>query len=192
MKRWLVRNGWFIFTVLFIAIYLLFFRTAEVIGISMEPTYNNDDFLFLHKTSHVNRNDIIVVYSESLNKLLCKRVIGVSGDHIVINNYGLSVNDVLLDEPYVSTKDWYSNIESVDVIVPVDSIFVLGDNRVVSNDSRKLGCIAINDVVGVSIINITKLFGLRKKNLVYYTTGLFAMLLLVELMFKGFDSKKLD
>ena len=182
MKRWLVNNGWFLGAVLFICVYLLLFGTAEVSGSSMEPTYSNGDFLFLYKTEGINRGNIVIIYNETLNKLLCKRVIGVSGDHVHIDSNGLSVNDTLLDESYVKTSDWYKGYSDLDVDVPDGALFVMGDNRSNSTESRQLGCMPATDVLGVSVLNVTKACGLQKNMLVYVMTGLCVAMLLVEFL----------
>ncbi len=78
-----------------------------------------------------------------------KRVIGVAGDHVVIEDGEVYVNDMKLEEPYLQdsvktpTKGPY-----YDVVVPEGYLFVMGDNRTGSTDSRMLGCIPLNKVEG--------------------------------------------
>lgn len=118
-----------------------FARPSLVLGPSMEPTLDNYDLLLMEHitlfTKLPEHGDIIVFKSDlALNsfmkKSLIKRVIGVAGDHIRISNEQVYVNDVLLEETYISDV---TNGE-LDVVVPEDHVFVLGDNRPISRDSR--------------------------------------------------------
>ena len=82
-----------------------------------------------------------------------KRVIAVAGDTIQIKENGVYVNGKLLDEPYVNNKEapYYGNVSDElkkGVTVPDGKIFVMGDNRNHSADSRQLGFIPVNDVIG--------------------------------------------
>lgn len=83
-----------------------------------------------------------------------KRVIGLPGDHIVINDDGTVYrNDEKLDEPYL--KDGITNKEIYnDIIVPEGTVFVMGDNRLVSKVSRYFGCVPISKVDGYVIIRV--------------------------------------
>lgn len=187
---WKVVKSWgFTILIAFILLsYLLFFETAEVSGNSMFPTYHDGDFLILRKTTEVDYSDVIAVRSEALNKDLIKRVIGVAGDHIVITSEGLYRNGELLDETYL-TDDWSK--QDLDIVVPEDGIFVLGDNRNASTDSRVLGCLKQSDVLGVSALDITKLTGLHRSTLAKFT--LFCWIVCFLLMFcKKFRSKNKD
>lgn len=84
-----------------------------------------------------------------------KRVIGLPGDHIKIDlNGNVYINNNLLDEPYL--KDVKTTITGnyTDVIVPKNSIFVMGDNRVQSMDSRSFGCIPFDKIDGYVISRV--------------------------------------
>ncbi len=84
-----------------------------------------------------------------------KRVIGVAGDHIVIDDDGFVYkNDVLLEEDYIKDGFTNQNGEYVDVVVPENTVFVMGDNRLMSKDSRSFGCIPISKVNGYVIIRL--------------------------------------
>lgn len=171
-------------SVLVLIIYFVCFGTAQVTGSSMYPTYNNGDFLLIAKLEQVEYGDIIAINSDVLNKFLCKRVIGLGGDHIVINNDGLYRNDELVEESYIESVDWYLSSKSVDVIVPDNYIFVLGDNRNASTDSREIGCLNSKDLYGVSILNITKRFGLNRKDLIRVLEIIFIFIIVIATFIK--------
>lgn len=178
MKKIVKSYGFTIFIVFILLSYLLFFGTAEVSGSSMFPTYKDNDFLILRKTTKVDYSDVIAVKSEALHKALIKRVIGVEGDHIVINEDGLFRNGQLIDEPYL-TDDWYK--QGLDTVVPKDEIFVMGDNRNASTDSRVIGCLNVDDIIGISVLDITKYTGLTRSALIKLT--LFCWIVCLLLMF---------
>lgn len=184
-----VKSWGFTIIIAFILLsYLLLFETAEVSGSSMFPTYKDGDFLILRKTTKVEYENVVAVKSEALNKDLIKRVIGVAGDHIVINSEGLFRNGKLLDETYL-TDDWYKN--DLDIVVQDGEIFVLGDNRNASTDSRVLGCLKQSDILGISVLDITKHTGLHRITLVRFT--FFCWIVCLLLMFcKKFRSKNKD
>ena len=80
-----------------------------------------------------------------------KRVIGRPGDHVEIKNGHIYINEEILEEPYISdalTTDMSLGGEFYDIIVPEGYIYVLGDNRTSSADSRRFGCIPISKIEG--------------------------------------------
>lgn len=92
-----------------------------------------------------------------------KRVIGVAGDHIVITEEGeVYVNDEKIDEPYLHEQNTPKTGEYMDVVVPPDCIYVMGDNRKESKDSRFFGCVPVSHVDGYVIARIWPLNKLGK------------------------------
>lgn len=94
-----------------------------------------------------------------------KRVIAVAGDHIVISDDGsVYVNDIKLEENYIREPKTTQNGEYIDVIVPEDTVFVMGDNRNESKDSRYFGCVPISKINGYVLCRIWPLnkFGALK------------------------------
>jgi signal peptidase I len=88
-------------------------------------------------------------------KSYIKRIIGLEGDHIVIGEDGIVYrNDEALDEPYLKDGITSRNGAYVDVIVPEDAIFAMGDNRLQSMDSRSFGCVPITQIDGYVISRI--------------------------------------
>lgn len=103
---------------------------------SMSPTLNVGDQLFVSKVYNLNkikRGDILVFRSEELDDTLIKRVIGLPGDRVCINNGSVSVNGEVLNESYVeNASNNYGEFQ-----VPQGKYFFLGDNRISSYDSSK-------------------------------------------------------
>ncbi len=141
----------------------LFFPILKVSGVSMEPTLENGQIIVLEKSGKFETGDLIGFYYQ--NKILLKRVIGQAGDYINIDaNGNVYVNDVKLDEPYLNeTALGDCNIE-LPYQVPDGKIFVMGDNRSKSVDSRSklVGCVSEEQVVGRVMLRIWPLnqFGL--------------------------------
>ena len=103
---------------------------------SMVPTLNKGDNLFVtrvYNPENLERGDIVVFYSDELKEILIKRLIGLPGDKIKIQNGVVNVNGEDLKEDYVvnNDTDYYGTFE-----VPEDKYFFLGDNRAISKDSR--------------------------------------------------------
>lgn len=125
------------------------FALIRVDGSSMEPTLIDGEVLFLRRTKEVRAGDIAGIhYGE---KILLKRVIGMPGDEIEIDEEGgVYVNGRLLEEPYLAKKSLERCELEFPVKVPEGAFFVLGDNRPVSIDSRdgSVGYIKEDQIVG--------------------------------------------
>ena len=145
---------------LLIATGMIFIRFSEVNGSSMEPGMENGDILATSVFGTVKNGQEVCIYSEEYDTVLVKRIIGIPGDHIVINNSGLYINEELLDEAYVKTEDW--DKAALDLYVPEGYVYVMGDNRDGSMDSREFGCLPEENIEGSVITDITRLCGLHK------------------------------
>ena len=122
----------------------LFLPVIQVSGDSMEPSMHDGDILLLLKTGKFNYGDLCCVAWQ--NKLLLKRVIGKGGDEIVISEDGtVSVNGEVLDEPYVLNKSLGECDIDFPYEVPDGALFVLGDRRDTSIDSRNTVTGSVND-----------------------------------------------
>ncbi len=138
--------------VLFIGINAVSAR-VRVDGFSMLPTLEDGEFVLVNKLSYqfgeVQRGDIIVFhYPVNPDEELIKRVIGVPGDHIWVNNNQVILNGQVLNEPYIAETPLYEG----EWKVPEGYVFVLGDNRNDSSDSHSWGLLASEKVVGKAVL----------------------------------------
>lgn len=138
---------------------------------SMEPTLYGNDYLIVNKLAYINKDhpehgDIIVFESDlprtdgvQGTKLLIKRVIAVEGDVVTISDGYVYVNGEKLDEPYVNDQGstWPEDgEETVNMTVPENKLFCLGDNRMVSRDSRdpEVGLVDEDTVMGKAFVRL--------------------------------------
>lgn len=143
----------FIVVLLVIALSLLFgvfkFSIFKINGYSMYPTIKEGNFVASIKSKDYKRGDIVVFLHGNVKTI--KRVIGVSGDVIDIKDNGdVYVNDELLEEDYVLEK-YKGDVEiNLPYKVRDNEVFVLGDNRSDSLDSRVIsfGCIKEDEILG--------------------------------------------
>lgn len=133
----------------------LFLPVLEIYGNSMSPTLESKDIVASVKTSELKQGDICCLYYN--NHILVKRVIGVPGDVIVMDEAGnVYVNGALLDEPYLTEKALGECDIEFPFTVPEQTVFVLGDNRSTSVDSRNslIGCISMDEIVGKIVFRV--------------------------------------
>ncbi len=127
----------------------------RIYGTSMTPTLQDGEVICCVKTSDFKAGDVVAFYYN--NKLLVKRVIGLPGDWIDMDEDGnVYVNEVLLEEPYLEEKALGEADIEMPYQVPESQIFVLGDHRSTSIDSRHttVGCIAQEQIVGKIFLRI--------------------------------------
>ncbi len=139
---------------LLVLLFTFIFRIAGVVGGSMEPTLYTQERLILTTHFYEPTHGDIVVIDRYTQEPLIKRVIGVAGDTIRIDGANGIVyrNGEALEEGYVSGPTSPKEMEE-EVTVPAGYIFVLGDNRAVSKDSRskEIGLVDTEDVVGKAV-----------------------------------------
>jgi len=137
----------------FIIIFL--YQPVKVEGTSMMPSLQDQERIFVNKFVYrlepIQRGDIIVFrYPRDPSKSFIKRVIGLAGDRIRIDQGEVYVNGKLVDEDYVPIV--YSDERSYpEIVVPVNSYFVLGDHRSMSNDSRDFGPVDASFTYGKAV-----------------------------------------
>lgn len=126
---------------------------VRVENISMEPTLQPGEFILVNKLAYRLGNfrygDIVVFhFPPNPSEDYIKRVIGLPGDIISVENGQVFVNGYGLTEPYIASPPQYGG----EWQVPLDSIFVLGDNRNQSSDSHSWGFVPRNYVVGKALV----------------------------------------
>jgi signal peptidase I len=137
----------------FIIIFL--YQPVKVEGTSMMPSLDDQERIFVNKFVYrwepIQREDVIVFrYPRDPSKSFIKRVIAIGGDHVRIDGGQVYVNGEALDEDYVPRA--YADSRSyMEIVVPQDHYFVLGDHRSLSNDSRDFGPVPENLVFGKAV-----------------------------------------
>lgn len=141
----------------------LWMPVLQIYGGSMTPTLSDGNIVVSVKSGDFQSGDIIAFYYN--NKILIKRVIAEPGDWVNIDEYGtVYVNDAKLDEPYLAEKSLGDcNIE-LPYQVPESRLFVMGDHRSVSVDSRNtaVGCVAEEQIVGKIVFRVWPLHDFGK------------------------------
>lgn len=127
----------------------LWLPVLQIYGNSMTPTLEPGEYVVALKTDKFQPGDMIAFYYN--NKVLVKRVVASSGDWVNIDEDGnVYINEKLLDEPYLTEKAYGDTNISFPYQVPESRVFVLGDHRSVSVDSRNtaVGCVSEEQIVG--------------------------------------------
>lgn len=155
MKSWILSLSVAVGIVLIVRTFL--FAPYIVEGASMEPTLHNQEKIFVNKLTSVtgfDRGEIVIIKGSEDNYV--KRIIGLPGDMVEMKNDQLFVNGELIKESYLAYNrevaeqmGVYLTDDFDTVTVPKNQYFVMGDNRLVSMDSRNgLGLIEEDQIVG--------------------------------------------
>lgn len=126
---------------------------VRVENISMQPTLQPEEFVLVNKLAYrlgdVSYGDVVIFhYPLNPNEDYVKRAIGLPGDVVTVQNGQVTVNGIVLDEPYIMAPPMYSNTWTV----PEGQIFVLGDNRNSSSDSHNWGFVPMENLVGKALL----------------------------------------
>jgi signal peptidase I len=126
---------------------------VRVDGFSMRPTLQDGEYILVNKLaykfSEPSRGDIIVfIFPVNPEEDLIKRIIGIPGDTITVQDGVLTVNGAVVDEPYINAPPAYNGTWQV----PEGNLFVLGDNRNDSRDSHQWGLLPMQNVIGRSVL----------------------------------------
>ena len=129
------------------------FTPVIVSGQSMEPTFENENKIVISKIHKINRFDMIVFHAPNSDEDFIKRVIGLPGDVVVMKDDKLYINGEEYEEDYIQVNkdkvfEGQKLTQDFKVEVPEGHLYVLGDNRRHSTDSRELGVIDEKSVVG--------------------------------------------
>lgn len=141
-----------VITVLVTYLVLFFVQVSKVSGSSMEPTYHDGNIIlvdkFFYKLQTPKHNDIVVISypAHGDDEMIIKRIVGVGGDKIEVKDNQLYRNGELVEEDYIFEP---MIEEDFSYDIPQGKVFVLGDNRNISADSRMIGYVDFeDDVIG--------------------------------------------
>lgn len=152
--------------IIFVIVYFFVGQLVRVSGKSMEPSLYDGQQLLTEKITvnitNLNRGDIIIFNSieekDKSSHLLIKRIIGLPGEKIKIQEGAIYINDQRLEEPYLQ-PDTFTTLkanskikEGEEYMIGEDSYFVLGDNRNDSVDSRVFGTLHKNNILGKAVV----------------------------------------
>jgi signal peptidase I len=142
---------------IFLFVYLLILQPHKIRGTSMEPNFPNGEYLLTDKLSYrfggADRGDVVVFEPPgSDGDEFIKRIIGLPGERIMLQNGKLFINGQELIEDYLPdnliTQAGPFLSEGVEITIPTDRYFVLGDNRNASSDSRVWGFVSKSKITG--------------------------------------------
>lgn len=136
--------------ILIIIIRIFIITPVRVDGSSMYNTLEDGDILLLYKMAKIDRYDIVVLDEEYDNEIIIKRIIGLPGETVEIKRGKIYINDEEIADDYAfgDTGD-YEKITLAD-----DEYFILGDNRLISKDSRYFGPVKESDLMGEAVFRI--------------------------------------
>ncbi|MGI8990535.1 MAG: signal peptidase I [Bryobacteraceae bacterium] len=143
--------------VLAVVLIVFIYQPVKVEGTSMMPALTDQERIFINKFTYrfgignIERGDMVVfLYPLDPSKSYIKRIIGLPGDSVEIDNGTVVVNGKDLEEPYVP-EDYRDRVSRQRVVVPMGNYYVLGDHRSSSNDSRAWGFVDRQYIYGKAV-----------------------------------------
>lgn len=142
---------------LFIVVYLFIVQPNEIRGASMDTTFHNGQYILTNKLAYkFGQPDVgeIVVFQSPDNQDIdfIKRIIGIEGDRIMVRNGQVFLNGNPIPEEYAQKPTTLVEggflVDGIEVTVPPGHVFVMGDNRPRSSDSRVFGPVPLQNVIG--------------------------------------------
>lgn len=161
MKEWIKDIA---LAIVIALVVIQFVKPTIVKQSSMEPNFHENDYLFVSKQSYKlfgepKRGDVVVVHSaltqdNGNEKMLIKRIIALPGEQVDIADEKVYINGEEMSQDF--TNDGVTNGDVRGLIVPEGELFCMGDNRLVSTDSRdpRVGCVPIENVVGKVVLRL--------------------------------------
>ena len=141
-------------------LYSFVFQEVRVTGTSMQPTFSEGEVLLVNRLSFyiksVQRGQIVIFRNRKTGDEYIKRVVGLPGERVLIREGCVYINGIYLDESdYLS----FAAGELEEITVPPEHVFLLGDNRIISLDSRdeSVGCVRIQDLHGSVFLRLLPL-----------------------------------
>jgi signal peptidase I len=133
-----------------------FMRTSHVDGLSMEPRVHTGEFVLINTLAYrfgqIRRGDVVAFRHESPTpETYIKRVVALPGERVAVTGGVVTIDGRTLPEPYVQFPDRRS---APAVTVPPGAVYVLGDNRADSDDSRNFGVVRDSELVGKALVGI--------------------------------------
>ena len=138
-----------------VLISMLWLPVLQIVGESMTPSLYEGEIIIAPKGMEFGKGDVIAFYYN--NKILVKRVIASAGEWVNIDPDGnVFINDSPLFEPYVSEKAFGDCNIALPYQVPDGKLFVMGDHRATSSDSRNtaVGCVSEEQIVGLVLMRV--------------------------------------
>ena len=144
-------------------IYTMFFGMTIIVGDSMMPTlHNSDTGVFFRYPITIDYGDILIFDNRTWGEYIVKRVIALPNDTIEVKGGTVIVNGEPISEPYLDVEWGFSMPKQT---VPDKYVYVLGDNRNKSTDSRQLGPLPLSTVKGELLVDLTKEYGFKLTNM---------------------------
>lgn len=154
-------QGIVVFMAVLVMVYLFILSPQEISGSSMDPTFKNSELILTNKIEYKfsppQRGDVIIFKSPKNKEVdYIKRIIGLPGDTVKLENSTFIVNGQPVKEPYIGPDVFTAGSdylqEGSEITVPEGMYFVAGDNRPHSSDSREFGPIPFTDIIGKALL----------------------------------------